>query len=91
MFCRGVPSSTRSFAHGSRTPGYALYPASPRRRHFGSVRKLPSGRYQASYHQVGDRHAASDTFATKADALAWLSTVEADIRRGQYACGLMTS
>lgn len=55
-----------------------------RRRHFRSVRKLPSGRYQAGYHHLGARHFASGTFATKADALAWLSTVEADIHRGQW-------
>ncbi|MHB1498033.1 MAG: hypothetical protein ACYCXN_08995, partial [Acidimicrobiales bacterium] len=54
------------------------------RRHFGSVRKLPSGRYQAGYHNLGERHFALGTFATKADALAWLSTVEADIHRGQW-------
>jgi integrase len=57
---------------------------SARRRHFGSVRKLPSGRYQAGYHNLGERHFALGTFATKADALAWLSTVEADIHRGQW-------
>jgi hypothetical protein len=37
-----------------------------RRRHFGSVRKLPSGRWQASYWHQGIRHVAADTFpATK--------------------------
>ena len=42
-------------------------------RGFGWIRKLPSGRYQASY--VGPdqlRHAAPATFQTKADAEAWL-------------------
>jgi hypothetical protein len=42
------------------------------RRHFGSVRKLPSGRYQASYWHEGERHAASHTFTAKAAAQAWL-------------------
>ncbi len=54
------------------------------RRHFGSVRRLPSGRYQASYWHHGERHNAPDTFAAKADALAHLSCIEADIRRGAW-------
>ena len=54
------------------------------RRHFGSVRKLPSGRYQASYWHEGDRHVADDTFAAKSDAQAWLSAKETDINRGQW-------
>ena len=55
-----------------------------RRRYFGSVRKLPSGRYQASYHHLGAAHSALGTFASKADAFAWLSTVETDIHRGRW-------
>ena len=53
------------------------------RRHFGTVRKRPSGRWQAVYWQEGSLHSAG-TFATKADALARLSTVEADFRRGAW-------
>ncbi len=44
------------------------------RRGFGHVRKLPSGRYQASY--MGPdlhRHAAAWTFDAKIDAEAWLA------------------
>lgn len=44
------------------------------RRGFGKLRKLPSGRYQASY--VGPdlaRHTAPDTFDAKEDAEAWLA------------------
>ena len=55
-----------------------------RRRHFGTVRKLPSGRYQAGYWHEGKRHAAPGTVTAKADAHAYLSTVEADIRRGAW-------
>jgi hypothetical protein len=55
-----------------------------RRRHFGSVRKLPPGRWQASYWHEVTRHTASWTFKAKADALAWLATTEADIRRGAW-------
>lgn len=56
-----------------------------RRRHFGSVRKLPSGRWQAGYWLEGRRHTAPITFRAKGDALAWLSSVETDIRRGHWA------
>jgi len=55
-----------------------------RRRHFGSARKLPSGRYQARYWHAGTRHIAPETFPTKADALAWLSRAEADLTRGAW-------
>jgi integrase len=46
----------------------------PKHRGFGHIRKLPSGRHQASY--VGPdlaRHAAPKTFDTKQDAEGWLS------------------
>ena len=56
----------------------------PARRHFRSVRKLPSGRYQASYWHLAVRHPAQQTFETKAEALAWLSSVETDIHRGRW-------
>src|SRR5580658_5963713 len=59
--------------------------ATTRRRHFGSVRKLPSGRWQVTYWHEGQRHKAPDTFKTKGDALAWLSSVETDIRRGAWS------
>jgi integrase len=54
------------------------------RRHFGNVRKLPSGRYQAAYWHEGRRHVASETFKAKTDAQAWLATKEADIVRGLW-------
>jgi integrase len=56
----------------------------PARRHFGSVRKLPSGRYQASYWHKAERHTAAHTFVTKGEALAWLSSIETDINRGAW-------
>jgi integrase len=55
-----------------------------KRRHFGNVRKLPSGRWQAGYWHKGQRHTAPETFKEKRDALAWLSLVEADIHRGAW-------
>jgi len=56
----------------------------PARRHFGSVRKLPSGRYQASYWHKAERHTAAHTFVTKGEALACLSSIETDVNRGAW-------
>lgn len=56
----------------------------PSRRHFGSIRKLPSGRYQASYWHQDQFHLATHTFPTKGDAQAWLSAIETDINRGTW-------
>lgn len=59
------------------------------RRRFGNVRKLPSGRFQASFvGPNGKRQYAPDTFRTKTDADRWLVKVEADISR---VPGWMTS
>jgi len=54
------------------------------RRHFGSVRKLPSGRYQASYWHDGLRHIAPNTFKSRADAYAFLDSVSSSIHRGDW-------
>ena len=54
------------------------------RRQFGSLRKLPSGRWQASYWHLGIRHIAPVTFAFKADANVYLSSVETEVRRGLW-------
>ena len=54
------------------------------RRHFGSVRKLPSDHFQATYFHLGLRHRAPKTFNTKAEALRYLATVEIDIHRGGW-------
>jgi len=56
-----------------------------RRRRFGYVRKLPSGRYQASFiGPSGLRQTAPSTFRTKTDADRWLASAEADIVRGAW-------
>jgi integrase len=56
-----------------------------RRSGFGSVRKLPSGRWQARYpDQAGTSRSAPFTFHTKQDAQAWLTTIRADLIRGQW-------
>jgi integrase len=54
------------------------------KRHFGSVRRLSSGRYQASYWHEGVRHLAEQTFPTKGDALAHLASIETDLHRGAW-------
>jgi integrase len=46
------------------------------RRGFGRLRKLPSGRYQASYPHHGAVHNALATFPTKDSAVAWLNDEE---------------
>lgn len=56
------------------------------RRSFGTLRKLPSGRYQATY--VGPdqvRHAAPETFAAKIDAEGWLAGERRLIEREEWA------
>lgn len=55
------------------------------RRGFGKSRRLPSGRYQASYvGPDGARHNAPSTFQTKGDADAWLAGQQTDIARGAW-------
>jgi integrase len=56
-----------------------------KRRRFGLVRRLPSGRFQASFvAPSGIRQLAPTTFRTKTDADRWLSAVEADLSRGTW-------
>jgi integrase len=57
-----------------------------RKASFGSVRRLPSKRYQARYvGPDGKTRTAPVTFQTKGDANAWLSTQHADITRQVWA------
>lgn len=46
------------------------------RRAFGRLRKLPSGRWQASYWHQAEVHKAPATFPTEASAAAWLASEE---------------
>src|SRR6266496_3500578 len=56
-----------------------------RKRRFGRVRVLTSGRYQARYPGPdGIDRPAPETFATKKDAEIWLTLKEAEIRRGDW-------
>src|SRR6266516_5770987 len=56
-----------------------------RRRVFGAIRKLPSGRWQARYRDKRGRLvSAAMTFPTKTDATRYLALVEADQLRGSF-------
>jgi len=51
-------------------------------RRFGMIRRLPSGRFQASYvGPPGKRVNAPETFRTRTDANRWLVLVQADLER----------
>lgn len=54
-----------------------------RRSDFGTIRKLPSGRYQARYRDgAGMLRPAPTTFATRAGASRFLAAVRTDLERG---------
>ena len=56
-----------------------------KRRQFGSVRKLPSGRFQARYvDSSGLQQSADRTFETKRHAADYLASVQADLARGEW-------
>jgi integrase len=54
------------------------------RRQFGSIRRLTSGRYQVRYKWNGAVLLGPETFATKADASAWLANTQTDLLRGAW-------
>lgn len=72
--------------HDGRTNGYRDMPNNKgERRRFGSIRRLPSKRYQASY--VGPdlaRHTAPTTFEAREDAEAWLTARRREVERGDW-------
>jgi integrase len=56
-----------------------------KKRRFGRVRRLPSGRWQARYAGPdGIDRAADETFEAKADAEIWLTLKEAEIINGDW-------
>lgn len=60
------------------------------RRSFGHIRKLPSGRHQASFTSPGgERINAPYTFLTRSDASAWLSAQEVRVRNGAWEQGVL--
>ena len=55
-------------------------------RSFGSIRKLPSGRWQARYRgSDGLLRSAPHTFASKADASRWLALTQAELLSGEWS------
>lgn len=55
------------------------------RREFGSIRTLPSGRFQASFvGPDGQRQTAPTTFRTERDAGRWLDRVGSDLASGRW-------
>lgn len=60
-------------------------PRRGRRKGFGTVERLPSGRYRARWRDPdGERVTANQTFARVADARGYLAIIEADILRRTY-------
>lgn len=55
-----------------------------RRSSWGSIRRLPSGRYQARYRLDIKEFVAPCTFRTKRDAESFLASVRADVERGVW-------
>jgi integrase len=54
-------------------------------RHFGNIRRLPSGRYQARYRGPDGRlHNAPHTFERKSEASRWLSFKDTEITQGEW-------
>ena len=52
---------------------------------FGSVRRLPSGRFQVRFSDAGGtRHTAPDTFATRREAVNYLAVIRAEMFRGTW-------
>ena len=51
---------------------------------FGSIRRLPSGRYQATYRVQGHEFSAPCTYTLKAHARAFLATTQADLERSTW-------
>lgn len=78
-----MSSSTQGPQNPAKTPTRRARKST--RASFGSVRKLPSGRYQARYTDIRmNRHTAPITFATKKQGEDWLATTRADIVRGTW-------
>lgn len=62
-----------------------------KKRSFGTIRRLPSGRYQALYRAPdGVRYSGPTTYEYKADAEAYLATVQADLVRQTWKAPVST-
>jgi integrase len=56
----------------------------PRASTFGTVGKLPSGRYRVEYRVDGVRHSGGQTFATRAEADAFLAKVQTEVGQARW-------
>ena len=57
--------------------------AAKRKRRFGTIRELPSGRWQARYRGPdGLMRSAPHTFSRQREANQWLTVVESELLRG---------
>lgn len=58
----------------------------PRRRSFGTISELPSGRYRARYvGPDGVKHSGPHPFYDYGEARAWLNTEERLLEKGEWA------
>jgi integrase len=62
--------------HGTKGKSMAT-----KRSQFGTIEKLPSGKFRARYKVEGIWHSASTTFKNKTDAQNFLATIQSDIIR----------
>ena len=72
-----APHRATSISRGTRRVGMGRSP-------WGSVRKLPSGRFQARYCVDRVWHGAPMTFRTKREADGYLASVRSDVGRGSW-------
>jgi integrase len=63
----------------------------PKQRGFGTTRKLPSGRWQASYSWNGKRFNAPHTYPNKTQAINWLAQEETKRLNGTWSAPTVTN
>lgn len=76
-----MPAQPNNVVHLRRDAAASAKPKTEprRRRSFGKVTKMRSGRFQASYVVDGVRHLAPVTFSSRGDAGAWLDMRHAEL------------
>jgi hypothetical protein len=85
QLCAGWPSGANHCNHRAPRPESVVVANKPGRRGFGSVRQLPSKRWQVRYRGPDGRvHSAPRTFDTKRSAEQWLSITETQVLRGEW-------
>jgi len=87
-FAAGSISAVASIRRSRSSRDCTLQEDLVARRQFGTIRRLPSGRYQARHRDSSGRQVAGpSSFATNAEAQRWLATLQADFVRGATAIG----